>query len=241
MNRPSQLPETPPPSLAERLEIETDAEPQFGLIDVIDAFTALRHEYRSQVKETRTLSERLDGSIQTIIELETKLSELAKNTTTGNPGDIDSTDPSAKTLIELDIQLSRAVEAAVTENQLQKTKQQERQKALSQTIANQSLLSRLFARSMINAIATYQTSDQETTSTVADGLSILLTKLRQTLREQGIERVDTYGKPFDGETMNSIGLLASETIPPGHVAQQISAAYSRNKKIIRYAEVRVAP
>ncbi len=47
--------------------------PKFGLIDMVDAFTAFRHEYRTQAKESRVTAELLQTVSQQLAELTTSL------------------------------------------------------------------------------------------------------------------------------------------------------------------------
>jgi len=216
-------------------------EPQFGLIDVVEAFTALRHEYRSQIQETRGLAEQLDCSTQRIENLESKLTHFAETRINGDPEPDDQSDRFVQTLAEFDIQLSRAVEAAVADDQLRRSRQAERDEQLHQAIAGLSRISRWLAGPVIDTVRRHQIGGSNEPSTIADGLSILLTKLRQAIRDHQIERIETAGKPFDGEIMKSIGVLPVEGVPAGHVTQQLSAAYSRDNRIIKFAEVRIAP
>ena len=209
---------------------------QFGLIDVVEAFTALRHEYRSQVRDTRSLAEQLKTSTRKIIELESKLSDSADKT----PGNAQA-DAFCKTLIDIDIQLSRAVAAANAEDTARQARRTQRHESFARTLARPSWVVRFFAGSTIKALQELNASEPEADSAVTDGLTILLSKLREKLREHGIDRIETEGKPFDGERMRSIGHKAVDGIPSGHVSQQLAPAYLRDHRIIKYAEVRVAP
>ena len=40
--------------------------PAFGLVDVIEAFTAMRHEYRGQTREGRELAESVRSAVERI-------------------------------------------------------------------------------------------------------------------------------------------------------------------------------
>jgi molecular chaperone GrpE len=60
------------------------------------------------------------------------------------------------------------------------------------------------------------------------------------MHEQGIERVDVQGKPFDADTMHAIGTVESADCPSGHVAEQLSPAYRWQGKLLRFADVRIA-
>ena len=75
---------------------------------------------------------------------------------------------------------------------------------------------------------------------MTEGLTILLSRLRQLMDDQRIERIEVLGKPFDGEIMRSIGTQKDSTVAVGFVAQQLSPAYRYGGEVIRFADVRVA-
>ncbi len=56
------------------------APPQFGMIDLVDAFTAFRHEFRSQVKESRTTNDALQEFSRQITEVISGLQRSASTT-----------------------------------------------------------------------------------------------------------------------------------------------------------------
>lgn len=222
-------------------EMPVDSGPQFGLIDVVEAFTSLRHEYRSQVKETRELASDLTQSTQRIAGLETVLTRLAQK---AEASVIEPTQPSlrvAEALIEFDTQLSRAIEVAIAEDQLRRSRQSQQGETMDVRIAGLSRWRLWAARPVIKAFQQQLDEETDQSATVIDGLSILLTKLRQTLQEHQIERIETVGEAFDGETMKSIGQLRVDGIATGHVTEQLSPAYRHNGQILQFATVRVAP
>jgi molecular chaperone GrpE (heat shock protein) len=216
-----------------------EAAPQFGLIDVIEAFTALRHEYRSQIKETRALSEQLEKTANRILGLESELSAAGRSSANGQAEESGQSERFAAALMELDIQLSRAVDAALVEEEFQQSRRKARSEAFERSINGLSRFARWSARPIIETIRQQEEIDRETSSTVAQGLAILKAKLQETLQDYDIERIETYGTPFDAELMKSFGVVSDQGLPSGHVFQQLSPAYVRNGKVLRFAEVRV--
>jgi molecular chaperone GrpE len=69
---------------------------------------------------------------------------------------------------------------------------------------------------------------------------MVLARLRHAMREQGIERLEVMGQPFDADTMHAIGTTASTEFPAGCVAEQLSPAYRWHGQLLRFADVRVA-
>ena len=52
-------------------------EPQFGVIDIVEAFTAMRHEWRGQTKESRQLAEQIQAAVATLQDIKMKLLDRA--------------------------------------------------------------------------------------------------------------------------------------------------------------------
>ena len=91
-----------------------------------------------------------------------------------------------------------------------------------------------------NVIQTIQATSQPKPDSTAEGIQILLVRLRRMMADKGVQRTETTGQPFDAETMKAISTVASETVPVGSVAEEISPAYFYQGRLIRYAEVKVA-
>jgi len=211
------------------------APPQFGLIDLVDEFTAFRHEFRSQVKESRSTNDVLQDVSQQIAEVISGLQRQASK-----PSDpADTPAQFTMTLIEFDVQWTRAVDAAVRNDEHLQTQQESVGRAFIDAVAGLSPWQRWWARPLIRRYQNGRSNIDQDSSAMTEGLVILLTRLRQVLTEYQIERVDTLGQPFDAELMRSIGIVESVAFPAGHVGQQLAPAYRRHGKIIRYADVRV--
>jgi len=208
--------------------------PKFGILDVVEAFTAMRHEYRGQTKEGRDLAQQLLESTGEIRQLELSLKNLVACHST------DKAHNFVRLITELDTQLTRAVDATIKTEATRRRQQMDRQTALLKVAESLSPVARWFARPLIQQIGPANESSTNETSSVAEGFSLLLARLRQMLNENEIERVDTLGLPFDGEVMNSIGTVESADQPSGHVAQQLSPGYRWQGNLLRFADVRIS-
>lgn len=87
-----------------------------GAIDIVSAFTALRHELKLQVRGGRDLNEataaglqRVEGAVQEISRATTRLLSLADQIT---PSPASATKPLAEAVSEIEESLSRAVDAS---------------------------------------------------------------------------------------------------------------------------------
>ena len=215
-----------------------DEEPQFGALDVVEAFTAMRHEWRSQTKATRELAEEIQAAAERIQELEAKLLASASDPRGNEPQESKKL---ARLIAETDHQLSRGLAAAQAAESRRRLREEADAQAAERYFENMSGLARWFARPFWNFITQQRQARNQTEENPAiEGLNLLLARLARSMKEQQIERIDAEGQPFDANTMNAIGTVESEEYPSGHVAEQLSPCYRWQGQLLRYAEVRVA-
>jgi len=82
--------------------------PQFEAVDIVEAFTAMRHEWRGQTKESRALAEQIQQAVASLQALEAKrLATAADTRSQATP----EARPLVLLIVETDHQLSRAVAA----------------------------------------------------------------------------------------------------------------------------------
>lgn len=71
----------------------------------------------------------------------------------------------------------------------------------------------------------------------ADGLSLIINKLRNTLGSKGLKPFDSIGEEFDVDKHEAISELNAGTKMKGKVIDEVMKGYYLNDKIIRYAKV----
>lgn len=215
-----------------------DDPPRFGAVDIVEAFTAMRHEWRGQTKESRAVAEQIQAAVAEFESLEARLTAAVANR--GTP-DGSETRQLALLLVETDHQLSRAVAAIAQWESNRQQRQAAEAKAVERQVAAMGGVARWFAKPLLTLL-----EGQRSAQGIADehpaleGLNMVLARLRRAMRDQGIERCDVLGQPFDAETMHAIGAMAGTDCPSGHVAEQLSAAYLWHGELLRFADVRVA-
>ena len=209
--------------------------PEFGLIDVIEAFTAMRHEWRGQTKESRALAESIRDAATNIQDLETKLLARIEERTG------DEAERLVEVVADVDHQLTRALEAAEQSDAHRRRRKQAAAREMEEFFAGMSPLARWFARPLYTFVSQQIAAEQTAaTSPAVEGLNLVLARLRRTMQELQIERLDAVGRAFDGTTMNAIGAVESHDYPSGHVAEQLSPGYCWRGRVLRFADVRVA-
>jgi molecular chaperone GrpE len=215
-----------------------DEVPQFGAVDIVEAFTAMRHEWRGQTKESRALAEQIQSAVTNLQSLEAELLARTANNRPEEPGDSKQL---AKIIVETDHQLTRAIAALEQWEASRRLRMAADANAVERYFAGMSAISRWFARPLWTFIADGRRVQESLPDDPAiEGFNLVLARLRRAMNEQQIERLDTHGQAFDASTMHAIGTVASPECPSGHVAEQLSPGYRWQGQILRFADVRVA-
>ena len=73
---------------------------------------------------------------------------------------------------------------------------------------------------------------------IAEGVQLIYSKLKSTLKQKGLEEMESSGKVFDADVMEAITSIPSPNEDlKGKVVDEIEKGYSLNGKVIRYAKV----
>ncbi|MCH7729581.1 MAG: nucleotide exchange factor GrpE [Planctomycetes bacterium] len=214
---------------------QEDAPPQFGMVDVIEAFTAMRHEWRGQTKESRAVAESIQAAVTNIQALEAKLLAQTASSST------DEARKLAELIADIDNQLTRTVAAVIQSETNRRQRDESEAKAIQQTFKGMNVIGRWFARPLLKFVTEQRhAKEQSSEHSAVEGLNLVLARLRRTMKEHQIQRLDVLGQTFDAETMNAIGTLETKDYPTGQVAEQLSPSYRWRGRILRFADVRVA-
>lgn len=208
-------------------------EPQFGLLEVIEAFTAMRHEWRTQSRESRELADSVQSATEWLKRIEAtidqKISYSAEEDLTGI----------VQLVIDLDIRLDRAVQAL--EDCIQTGPQREQLVDRIQHRFRQSgFWTRWFGKKFCEQVISEIQSTPDPIEPLAEGFRLVHHRLRQSMSERKLMRVDPTGQPFDAETMKAVSSVPSDAVPAGHVAETLTPLYLHRGRVAGLAEVRVA-
>jgi molecular chaperone GrpE len=227
----------PPPTEFSTVEPAADVE-MFGLVDVIEAFTALRHEYRGKTRESRVLFELVTASAANIQQFEAQLAERLASA----PTDADAV-RMVNVIIDMDLHLTRAVDSTKQFLAAEQLRRVEGMKSVLASFDRVNRVSRWFAKRSIPATRELIKAELEAVqkpNVASEGLSMVVSRLRRLMREQQIKRVETVGQPFNPESMNAVSAVDSNTVPAGHVVDELSPAYFWRGRTMRFADVRVS-
>jgi len=116
----------------------------------------------------------------------------------------------------------------------------ERQEAVK--FANESLLQKLIPAldNFDMAIAAATGAKEGAAQSLQTGVNMILSQLRNTLMEAGLEEIDATGQPFDPNFHEAVSQQETSEIPDGHVFQQLRKGYRLRDRLLRPATVIVA-
>lgn len=75
---------------------------------------------------------------------------------------------------------------------------------------------------------------------ILEGLRILQSQLLQIFKENGIQPIESVGKPFNPEFHHAIAAEATDKVPPGTVLEESGPGFRMGDHVIRPAQVKVS-
>ena len=108
--------------------------------------------------------------------------------------------------------------------------------------ANASLLQKLIPilDNFEMAQAAAQTAQGDKLASLQSGIAMIQQQLKNVLLENGLEEIDSAGKPFDPALHEAVSQQETDEVPEGHVAQQLRKGYKLRERLLRPATVIVA-
>lgn len=81
----------------------------------------------------------------------------------------------------------------------------------------------------------------EDVAAVKEGLNLIIDKFFKLLAQEGLKKMDVVGTPFDSDLHEAIAMVSGQPDElKGKVIDCMTAGYTLNDKVIRYAKVAVA-
>jgi molecular chaperone GrpE (heat shock protein) len=211
----------------------------FGAVDIVSAFTALRHDLKLQI---RGGAEALESLNRRLDRLESTLQSAAKP-----PAASDQHARSfAFALAEIETALQRTIDGlrltvAKTSRQTSATQIAE-EKWRSASWLTRKVASSYYQQiiAAINSLELERSESDKRDTLLLQSIELLLARVHRLMNQQSMKRQDVTGLLFDSELMNAIAAVESSEIPPGHVVRQHKPAYFWNNALLSFAEVDVA-
>lgn len=215
--------------------------PVVGLLQLVEAFTALRHELKLQTKGARHLESSVE---QALAGLNTASRVFQSAQADEREAAERATLPMIEALIGLDEGLLRAARAfQVTHRQLTQSAPARLRESLDQQFHEQSWWRRMMAgswhaRVREAACEALARSITEEFAVLMEGFKLIQTRLARTLQEHQIRRLDAAGGLVDPNRMSVVELVTDSTAPPETVVEVVRPGYCWGERVIRFAEVR---
>ncbi len=215
--------------------------PGVGLLEVAEAFTALRQEIKLHTKSVRSLNERVEKGLDDLGQSNALLIE-AKAEVKSRGEELSR--QLINSLLDVDEALGQALATCSCgeEDQgrgnlllLEQCQWEFQQLPLWRRTLLKSWHERMM-RSIKNWQSKSATSNQDD---YVSGLQILKAKLQRTLAENQVTPIDGIGQPVDPSQMRIVATVVDAQQEPGTVVEQLRPGYLRNSQVLRHAEVKV--
>ena len=117
-----------------------------------------------------------------------------------------------------------------------------RERTEAAQFANASLLQKLIPilDNFEMAQAAAQTAQGDKLASLQTGIAMIQQQFKGALLEAGLEELDASGKIFDPTFHEAVSQQETDSVPEGHVVQQIRKGYKLRERLLRPAAVIVA-
>jgi molecular chaperone GrpE len=215
---------------------------EFGIIDLVEEFTALRHELKLQTKSGRGL---IDQTETTVATLKQATEQFRSAQTKDAQAVWKAATPLAEALADLDEALVRGQREIERARRLIADESvRELENALDDLHRRQSWVRRRLLRSfhqqVIETVRLAGRARHDLFDSFLEGYSLIQKRLGRVLAAEQIEHISCLGKPVDPERMMVIEVVDEPRDQPGTVVKELRRGYTWQGRVIRYAEVQAA-
>jgi molecular chaperone GrpE len=212
---------------------------EFGIIDLVEEFTALRHELKLQTKSGRGLIEQTENTIvalrQAIDQFRSVEPKEGQAAWTAGKG-------LAEALADLDEALARGErEIDRARRMIADESIRGLESALGDLYRRRSWIGRRYLRSYYQEVMETVRRDGQTRQELFDsfleGYGLIQKRLRRALASEQVTHIPCEGKPVDPELMTVIEVIDEPRDQPGTVAKELRRGYTWRGRVIRFAEV----
>lgn len=212
-----------------------------GLLPLVEAFTALRHELKLQTKSARGLEESLQTALTGLDRAIERFDSVEPQETAAAE---EAMRPLVEALIELDEALRRGARAvAASQQRLSEETPRRLVEQLEQRFARRSAWQRWrsgpWQAEVLQCCRQLVAETQDPLlASLGDGYQLIRGRLHRILAEHRIERLACIGQSVDPSQMRVIELVDAPGVAPETVVEEIRPGYVWRGLVVRYAEVR---
>jgi molecular chaperone GrpE len=213
-----------------------------GIVDLVEEFTALRHELKLQTKsgrglldQTETMLTGLRQAIEQFRSVEPKESQAAW--TAGKP--------LAVALADLDEALDRGRrEIEKARYRIAEESVGALENALHDRFRRQGWVRRRMTRryhqQVLDVVREAGQVRRDFFDSLLEGYGLIQNRLRRVMKSEQIEPIACEGRPVDPQRMTVIEVVEDTHQPPGTVVKELRRGYTWRGRLLRYAEVQAA-
>jgi molecular chaperone GrpE len=217
--------------------------PEFGLIDLVKEFTALRQELKLETKSSRNLQEQTEALLQ-------PLRQAIDHFRSVTPREEQAAWNAGKGLAEGLATLDEALERG--RSQIEKAREllvDEQARALASSLdelyKSQSWFRRRRSRryhEQIMAVVSRnaQCAQRKWFESLLEGYGLMQNRLRRVMQAEEIERIECLGRQVDPELMIVVEVVEEPDLPPRNVTEELRRGYLWRGRVIRHAEVKAS-
>jgi len=219
--------------------LEQDGVREFGVIDLVEEFTALRHELKLQTKSGRGLLEQTETTISAMKQAieQFRAVERSEDQAVWSTGK-----PLAEALADLDEALERGRrEIERAKRNIADESIRSLEAALNDVHRRRSWIRRRLLRAyhaeVLGVVARAGLGQHDLFDALLEGYGLIQKRLKRAMASEKIERIACVGNPVDPERMTVLEVLDDPSRPPGTVVKELRRGYAWRGRVIRFAEV----
>jgi molecular chaperone GrpE len=215
---------------------------EFGLVQLVEEFTALRHELKLQTKSGRGLIEQGESMVA-------GLRQAIEHFRSVEPKEARAAwaagKPIAEALADLDESLARGRrEIERISRRLGEDSSMALVDAVDERFRRQSWLRRLltadYHRQVQNVVRGAGWMRRDLLEAIIEGYGLIQARLARVMASEQIERIACEGRPVDPERMIVLEVVDDPDHLPGIVVKELRSGYTWKGRLLRYAEVQAA-
>ncbi len=211
----------------------------FGIINLVEEFTALRHEVKLQTKNGRGLVDQTE----TVLAAHKQAIEVFRSV---EPKEAQAVWTAGKALAEAIADLDEAIDRGYRE--IERARQliaEQSVRALEADLddllrRHSWIRRRLFGpyhAEVMRVVAANGRERHEFFQSFLEGYSLIQKRLRRVMAAEQVERIPCEGRPVDPERMTVLEVVDDPARPPGSVVKELRRGYTWRGRVVRYAEV----
>ncbi|HKI19135.1 MAG TPA: nucleotide exchange factor GrpE [Isosphaeraceae bacterium] len=218
---------------------EQDGAREFGVIDLVEEFTALRHEVKLQTKSGRSLLEQTETTVAAMKQAieQFRAAEHSIDQATWSTGK-----PFAEALADLDEALERGRrEIENAKRKIADESIRSLEAALNNVHRRRSWIRRRLLRpyhaEVLDVVARAGLGQHDRFDALLEGYGLIQKRLSRAMISENVEQITCMGNPVDPERMTVLEVLDDPSRPAGTVVNELRRGYTWRGRVIRFAEV----